>query len=503
MPPLQPKRLLLAPLLLCFLAAASGVRATSVTLAPVADTTLFETFPDDNLGGLTNFISGTTATGSTNRALIKFDIAGAIPSNAIIQQVNLGVTVVETRAAQPSLFSMHRMLADWGEGVGNGGNIGSPAMDGEATWFYSFFPDIAWFVPGAAAPIDFAGTASATQTIGFEGSYNFTSTHQLVADVQYWLTNAAGNFGWILVCEDEATLQTSRRFGSREDPVNFPTLTVEYSTQPHVILTPAADTSLFESLPAYNLGAGSLVSGTIGNGGRSRALIQFDIAANLPADAVIGSAALTLTVVRTPPSGSRTNSNFDLHRLLQPWGEGNKSGNLGQLADTGEATWTWRFYPTDLWSVPGAAAPDDFAAAVSSTQYIAGLGSYDFTNLAQDVQFWLTNSPGNFGWILISEDETTLRTAQRFGSREDPINSPTLLVFYLVPPRILSSGISSNQFHIHFHGDAGMAYTVERRDALSSPWTTLTNLPPQTVSGDVDVFDRLRSGSHFYRVGAQ
>jgi hypothetical protein len=54
----------------------------------------------------------------------------------------------------------------------------------------------------------------------------------LVADVQAWLDNPTGNFGWLLKA-DEATLATARRYDSREnsEPTFRPALTVEYALE--------------------------------------------------------------------------------------------------------------------------------------------------------------------------------------------------------------------------------------------------------------------------------
>jgi hypothetical protein len=61
------------------------------------------------------------------------------------------------------------------------------------------------------------------------GAYTFASASNLIADVQAWLTNPASNFGWVLMSQSENITETARRFGSREDADNAPTLVVEYS----------------------------------------------------------------------------------------------------------------------------------------------------------------------------------------------------------------------------------------------------------------------------------
>ena len=66
--------------------------------------------------------------------------------------------------------------------------------------------------------------------IGGLGFYTFSSTPQLVADVQDFIDNPANNFGWIII-GDENFSGTAKRFDSREisDPTLRPMLTVEFS----------------------------------------------------------------------------------------------------------------------------------------------------------------------------------------------------------------------------------------------------------------------------------
>ena len=123
-----------------------------------------------------------------------------------------------------------------------------------------------------------------------------------------------------------------------------------------VSLTPVADTSLFELTPTNNLGAAAtLVSGTNGQLAKSRALIRFDIASTLPTNAIIIAVTLTMTVAALPGGSISNETTFALHRMLRPWGEGNKSGNNGGAGVDGEATWNARLLPDKLWSQPGAA----------------------------------------------------------------------------------------------------------------------------------------------------
>src|SRR4051812_34606735 len=87
---------------------AHSLDAATITLAPVADTTLFELFPTNNLGGEHTFISGVTANAHVTGGLLRFDIAGTLPANATIQSASLNLTVIAAIATEPSSFTLHR-----------------------------------------------------------------------------------------------------------------------------------------------------------------------------------------------------------------------------------------------------------------------------------------------------------------------------------------------------------------------------------------------------------
>ena len=202
-----------------------------------------------------------------------------------------------------------------------------------------------------------------------------------------------------------------------------------------ISLTPIADTTLLESNPANNMGGHvNFISGRGGSGPRNHALIQFDPAAAIPAGAVITNVSLRLIVT----VASTVNSDFELHRLLVPWGEGNKTGSTGQLATAGEATWNERLAGTASWTQPGAAPTNDFIATASTITPVAGLGTYTFnatSAMIADVQLWLDSPGANFGWLLLSALESVPGTNRRFGSREDTSgNAPQLVIDFTAVP---------------------------------------------------------------------
>jgi hypothetical protein len=167
-----------------------------------------------------------------------------------------------------------------------------------------------------------------------------------------------------------------------------------------------------------------------------RALVWFDVAAALPADATIDSVSLVLFQTR---GGSR--DTVKIHAVLASWGEGtSNSGDqgVGALATAGDATWLHRFYPNVLWTTPGGDfAPEPVGAAVlASISPFTPLTFRSSPALVSLVQGWL-NAPGSNQGVIVRIRESVGGTAMRFWSREYPGNvigdRPLLRIVYSVP----------------------------------------------------------------------
>lgn len=218
---------------------APDANGESVTLTPVADTTLLESTPTNNLGAATALLSGASSGdlggsfGAISRALLRFEVASQVPSTATVISVTLTVRVTRTPliGSVDSTFGLHKVLQPWGEGAKAGDpNVGESATPGEATWNARQHPSVLWASPGGGPGVDYVAGASASTFIAGITNYTFASTSNLVADVQSWLNSSNSNFGWILISNDEATPTSVRRFGSREAGTNGPSLLVEYTT---------------------------------------------------------------------------------------------------------------------------------------------------------------------------------------------------------------------------------------------------------------------------------
>ena len=281
-----------------------------------------------------------------------------------------------------------------------------------------------------------------------------------------------------------------------------------------ITLSPVADTALFELSPDYNFGAqDDLPSGRLGAFAsfmRSRVLIRFDLAANLPTNAIIQFAYLRFRVTRVPDEGGE-NSTFGLHRMLRPWGEGEQfSGRPGGgSASEGEATWNAAFHPSGHWTIPGGAPGIDFAEEFSSSERIQSDGEYQFDFGAAQVgelMQWLREPESNFGWMLISLSEEVDYTARRFGAREnpDPAMRPQLVIEYSlsVAPKITAIEIlPDGATQITFLVQMGFAYELQSTPAIGQSWQPASSVITPGFDGPTTLIDSSPPGvMRFYRV---
>ncbi|MBX3380015.1 MAG: DNRLRE domain-containing protein [Phycisphaeraceae bacterium] len=204
--------------------------AGSLSLSPVADNTLYQS----DSGGLSNgagsaMFAGMNAFDPTTirRCVMRFDIAGSVPSGMRITSAVLSLTQIGSNG-DPQSCSLYRLLASWGEGAstalgGQGGGASASAND--ATWLHRFWPGTTWATPGG----DFASAASATTSVGGFDRFSWSSP-ELVADAQFMLDHPASDFGWILRGNESAP-QSAKKFSTREDLTasNRPALVLEYT----------------------------------------------------------------------------------------------------------------------------------------------------------------------------------------------------------------------------------------------------------------------------------
>jgi spore coat protein A len=209
----------------------AALRADVVTIVASKDATLYQ----DDFGQFANgageyMFTGVNGGGAIRRAVVAFDLASAIPPGSVVNSVTITMFLSRTRTGTFTA-SFHRVTADWGEGTSNAGGEeggGAPSTPGDATWIHRSYNTVLWTTPGG----DFVPTASASRSVGSTGSYIWSSTAALVADVQSFVDNPASNFGWILLCNE--TVNSTKRFDSRTSltPSRRPTITVNFTPPP-------------------------------------------------------------------------------------------------------------------------------------------------------------------------------------------------------------------------------------------------------------------------------
>ena len=204
-----------------------GFSETAI-LSSVADSEIHRVSdPDTNYGTGSTVVSGQLNNGETRRALFRFDLSG-IPAQATVTSATLRLQVVfrlPSGGGANSTFDLRRILKDWTEtGV---------------TWNSRLSPAAPWESGGLKGSSDASTNASSSVLVSGFGPYTFSSTQNLVADVQLWVTNSSANFGWLLISQNEVSPQTARHFAAKEDSGNAPLLTINYTLPP-----PPASTNL-------------------------------------------------------------------------------------------------------------------------------------------------------------------------------------------------------------------------------------------------------------------
>jgi hypothetical protein len=208
---------------------ASPAVADQVDLTSVSDNTLIEDPTGAYSAGAAQYFFagrvGVNGGETLRRGVLRFDLS-QIPAGSTITSVSLKLYCSAAGSGTTQTVQLKRMLASWGEGPSTAfGGGGAPSATGDATWQHRFYPSTPWPTSGG----QFSSTVSASRSVTGQGSYTWTTTAQLVADVQSWVAAPATNFGW-LVQGNEVTLRSVKRFDSREAAAaTRPQLTVVFT----------------------------------------------------------------------------------------------------------------------------------------------------------------------------------------------------------------------------------------------------------------------------------
>jgi hypothetical protein len=207
------------------MAAAGLAQTQEVSLEASMDNTIFEEGDLSNGAGVYLF-TGVTKLNEKRRALIKFDLAEAVPVGVSVDSAMLILTPSKVKTGGTEV-AIHKLTTDWGEGTSDADNEegkGAPATQDDATWSIARVGGDQWIKPGG----DFELENSATAIVNLGSEVVFQS-ETLTQDVNSWLTTPSGNHGWIVI-GDESASSTAIRFQSREnaDQEARPTLKIYF-----------------------------------------------------------------------------------------------------------------------------------------------------------------------------------------------------------------------------------------------------------------------------------
>jgi hypothetical protein len=204
-----------------------------------------------------------------------------------------------------------------------------------------------------------------------------------------------------------------------------------------ITLGASRDATIYQNDPNNSNGAGfTMFAGDNGMNSPRRALLDFDIAGNVPAGSTITSVELTLVLQGVAGTDS-TPRTISLHSLLADWGEGTTGAGMGGggtgqgfPANAGDATWSQNHFGVSAWTNAGG----DFSATASASAVVSQTLDSAYTwgstaAMVSDVQNWLDSPGSNFGWLM-SGDEAGTQTFRQFYTREEanPAFRPELLI---------------------------------------------------------------------------
>lgn len=218
-----------------------------------------------------------------------------------------------------------------------------------------------------------------------------------------------------------------------------------------VTLAAGKASTIFENQPENSIGRGPAVFvGGDSSGSPRRGLMDFNVAANIPAGATIMSADLTLYLgmaaggdIGAPDATSRM---IDLHRIIGDWAHGPTGFGVQVISGTDQGfpavppspTWNDRRYQQNQpWAAPGG----DFLPTASASTLVGSTvnGAYTWAStsaLVSDVQLMLDQPSIGYGWMLINQDERIAGSYRALYTKDwmDPLLRPQLLVTYELAP---------------------------------------------------------------------
>ena len=200
---------------------------------------------------------------------------------------------------------------------------------------------------------------------------------------------------------------------------------------------PSEDNTIFSESDSSNGKGYYLFTGITNQLNERRALIKFDLSQVQSSDSIL-FATLQMYMSKTIFNSQEVN----LHKISSDWGEGLSNAlmeeGMGATAQSGDATWNYSFYNSQMWNNPGG----DFENQSSASAQVNNVGQYNWSGdkMISDIRDWVLHPEKNFGWIVILSGSEG--NAKRFNSRENPDSPPVL--FLQILPGAKGTGINGS-----------------------------------------------------------
>lgn len=213
----------------------STAHAELVSLSATRDATIYESASGESANGAGQYLfAGRTNQNLARRALLRFDIASAIPDGATITTARLVLNIVQANGGVRDVF-LHRAAAAWTTGASNPDgteSLGVLPELGDATWNYASYgpPGAGQWTAAGGDYIPYWSAVTATTTSGLQTWQSIGLTN----DVRAFAEDPSQNLGWFLI-GDESVSGTARRFDSADSAAFggiVPRLEIEFEPVP-------------------------------------------------------------------------------------------------------------------------------------------------------------------------------------------------------------------------------------------------------------------------------
>jgi hypothetical protein len=205
-----------------------------------------------------------------------------------------------------------------------------------------------------------------------------------------------------------------------------------YAQNFEITLDAADDATLYESSQGNiaNSKGQYIFIGKTNNGDLRRSLLRFDLGTEIPADAIIDSVLLLISMNKTQNAAQ----DLRIYPVLGAWFEGSSDASAnegkGTSATNGDPTWTYRVYPDTLWNNEGGDIGEEllFEGSIQGSGTYTLKGTDNFITLFNQ---WRNGSMPNHGVMLIGNEDSQNRSSKRFASAQfsGSANRPSLAVY--------------------------------------------------------------------------